>query len=110
MTDELTYQNYDDKSLIVFGNKTKYQKNINLIGGRWNSKKNGWIIQTSNKNKLDNLISTLESNTVKKYHREDSDSESSEDIVPIPDTPVQIEESVPIVENLDQVKVESEVA
>lgn len=70
----LTYQNFDDKSLLVYGDRNRYQKQINLLGGRWNSKKNGWIVPVSNKNKLDNLISGE-----KKYHREDSDDSVEED-------------------------------
>ena len=50
MTEELTYQNYDSKSLIIYGDRRKFQKKINSIGGRWSSKNNGWIISASNLN------------------------------------------------------------
>jgi len=77
MNAELTYKNYDDKSIIVFGDKTKYQKQINLMGGRWNSKHDGWVVPNINKNKVDNLI---EGHPQKIYHREEirSDDESSD--------------------------------
>ena len=77
MNAELTYKNYDDKSIIVFGDKTKYQKQINLMGGRWNSKHNAWIVPNVNKNKIDNLI---EGHPQKIYHREEirSEDESSD--------------------------------
>lgn len=74
MDESLTYQSYDDKSLIVYGDRNKFQKQINLLGGRWNSKKNGWIVPLINKNKLDILITGE-----KKYHREDSDDSEDED-------------------------------
>jgi hypothetical protein len=85
MSDELTYQENDEKTLIVFGNRTKFQKNINLMGGRWNSKKNGWVLPISNKNKLDSFIKYVKENGVpeiRKYHREDTDNDDSEDETP----------------------------
>lgn len=81
MSDRITYEPFDGKSLLVFGDRDKFQKNMNLLGGRWNSRKSGWIIPLTNKNKLDNFISTLtdsdfvKSPHPKKYHREDSASE-----------------------------------
>jgi len=91
MSVELSYQNYDDKSLIVFGDRRKFQKQINLLGGRWNSRKEGWLLPVINRNKLDGFISSLtpdETSHEKTYHREDSESESNEseteDIAPIP--------------------------
>ncbi len=74
MDESLTYQSYDDKSLVVYGDRNKYQKQVNLLGGRWSSKKNGWIVPLTNKNKLDILITGE-----KKYHREDSDDTEDED-------------------------------
>lgn len=87
MAEELTYKSYHDDSLIVFGNRSKFQKNMNLIGGRWNSRKDGWIVPLTNKNKLDNFINSLkktddidiDTDTRKKYHREDSEVEDSEE-------------------------------
>ena len=81
MSVELSYQTYDDKSLIVFGDRRKFQKQINLLGGRWNSRKEGWLIPVVNKNKLDSFISSLtpsETTNEKTYHREDSEFESDE--------------------------------
>ena len=81
MSVELSYQSYDDKSLIVFGDRRKYQKQINLLGGRWNSRKEGWLLPIGNQNKLDGFISSLtpdETVHEKKYHREESDSESND--------------------------------
>jgi len=75
MNAELTYKNYDDKNIIVFGDKTKYQKQINLMGGRWNSRHNGWIVPIANKNKIDNII---EGHPQKIYHREEISSEDDE--------------------------------
>jgi hypothetical protein len=66
---ELTYERYDDKTLIVFGDRDTYKRHINLLGGRWNSKKNAWFVPISNENKLENLIGE------KIYHREDSDND-----------------------------------
>ena len=76
MTDSISYQTYDKKSLIVFGDRKKFQKNINLIGGRWNAKKSGWVLPMTNKNKLEAFITSLGNNTTvqKKYSREDSDN------------------------------------
>ena len=81
MTQELSYQNYDDKSLLVHGNRSKYQKQINLIGGRWNSKQDGWILPLNNKNKLLNIINSTElsSGEHKKYKREDTYDYSTEE-------------------------------
>jgi hypothetical protein len=85
MAEELTYQSYNDDSLIVFGNRNKFQRNMNVIGGRWNSRKDGWIVPIINKNKLDNFISSLKKSddehvdTRKKYHREDSEVEDSDE-------------------------------
>jgi hypothetical protein len=91
MSVELSYQTYDDKSLIVFGDRRKFQKQINLLGGRWNSRKEGWLLPVVNRNKLDGFISSLtpdETSHDKTYHREDSESESNEsekeDIAPLP--------------------------
>ena len=81
MSIELSYQTYDDKSLIVFGDRRKFQKQINLLGGRWNSRKEGWLLPTANRNKLDSFISSLtpdENTREKTYHREDIGSESNE--------------------------------
>ena len=88
MSAELSYESYDDKSLIVFGDRLKFQKQINLLGGRWNSRKEGWLIPSVNKNKLENFIASLNQGEIKQkvYRREDSESDSpseSEDIVPI---------------------------
>ena len=57
MDKHLSYQDHDEKTIIVYGDRKKYQKQVNLLGGRWNSKKNGWLVPISNKNKIDNLIS-----------------------------------------------------
>ena len=80
---EITYQEYDDKNLIVFGDRPKFQKHINLIGGRWNSKKDGWVLPLNNKNKLENFIHSIKENgtlpKLKKYNREEIDSESESD-------------------------------
>lgn len=91
MSVELSYQTYDDKSLIVFGDRRKFQKQINLLGGRWNSRKEGWLLPIVNIKKLDNLISSLttsETTNEKTYHREESESESNEsdpeDVEPLP--------------------------
>lgn len=81
MSVELSYQTYDDKSLIVFGDRRKFQKQINLLGGRWNSRKEGWLLPIVNRNKLEHFISSLtseEKNHEKTYHREESESESNE--------------------------------
>lgn len=69
----LTITNYDEKNFLVFGDRNKYKKQINLLGGRWNSKKNGWIVPIINKNKLEKIIEGE-----KNYHREDSDNDSED--------------------------------
>ena len=123
MSEELTYESYDGKSIIVFGNRNKFQKQINLIGGRWNSKKSGWILPASNKNKLESFISSLVKNEstvspIRKYSREDEDEdeenqENQEDEneleEPVPEVPVAdlipIEEiketNIPIVDDME---------
>lgn len=92
MSEELSYQTYDDKSLIVFGDRRKFQKQINLLGGRWNSRKEGWLLPVVNRNKLDSFISSLtsvETTHEKAYHREDSEfeSEADDDILPLEKLP-----------------------
>ena len=79
MAQELTYQNYDSKSLIIYGDKRKFQKKINSIGGRWRSKNNGWFIPVSNTTTLDSLILSFDQNEpaeVTKYRSEDSDTDT----------------------------------
>jgi hypothetical protein len=59
MSEELSYEKYDDKSLIVFGERNRFQKNINLMGGRWNSKLtcgSGWIFSLTKRKDVENWI------------------------------------------------------
>jgi hypothetical protein len=89
MSVKITYEPYDEKSLLVFGDRDTHQRTLNLLGGRWNTRKSGWILPISNKNKLDNFITTLSDledgvktptlRDHKVYHREDSASEDDEE-------------------------------
>lgn len=101
MNAELTYKTYDDKSIIVFGDKAKYQKQINLMGGRWNSKNDGWIVPNTNKNKIDNLI---EGHPQKIYHREEIRSEDESSDTEDEKKP----EIIPEVKPISKLSVESE--
>lgn len=63
MASQLTYQEYNKKSLAVFGDRAKYGKSINSIGGRWNSKlkgdKEGWLVPREKEADLKRLIESV---------------------------------------------------
>ena len=100
---DLYYKIYDKKSLIVYGDKEKYQTYIKTLDGNWGTKlKNsvhpGWIVPKEKERELKELIKSIKFNNLssnvksrksqKKYHRavsEDSSdsSEAEEDIDPV---------------------------
>ena len=91
---KLTFSEYSINSLVVKGDKESYHEIMKGIGGRWDSRlKNGpgWIVPKRNQNKLENYINILNKpddtpdivpkprKEQKKYHREESDSDQSDD-------------------------------
>lgn len=102
----LTYKVYKNKSLLIHGNRTQYQKEMRALGARWNSRiKNeepGWILSIDNKEALDKLIND-DISSRDKYHREGSEvdtnssdsnsvSTSSESINEPEDVKVEVED------------------
>ena len=90
----LTYEEYNDRSLAVRGDRKKYSDKLKDIGGRWNPRMKdgeGWLVPKENIDELKNIISSINnSNTTEnvhqiksrknqnKYHREISDIDDSD--------------------------------
>jgi hypothetical protein len=56
---ELIYEEYNDNSYAVRGDKKKYAKKIKDIGGRWNPRMKGgegWLVPKENLENLKNLV------------------------------------------------------
>jgi hypothetical protein len=112
----LRYDDYNENSFVIYGDREKFTKAIRLIGGRWNSKlKNGpgWTILKDKEDALKKLIQSIGGDVrdkqldiikqnikhrkqQKKYHRAVSESSSEEgepvhdsnSLVPVTPVPV----------------------
>ena len=62
---ELTFEEYNDNSYSVRGDKKKYAKKLKDIGGRWNPRMKGgegWLVPKENLDNLKNLLTSVNSN------------------------------------------------
>ena len=81
--ENLVYQPYKTDSLVVRGNREKFQNFMKSLGGRWNSKiKNGdpgWVISNSKEEELKLFINSnkLEKITEKVKSRNATDADVS---------------------------------
>jgi hypothetical protein len=92
---DLTYTNYNKKSLLVRGDREKYGNKLKEIGGRWNTRVKGdpgWTVPIEKEGNLKKLIASLKkeekiedmrtnaksNKEQKKYHRAISESENEE--------------------------------
>ena len=90
---DITYSNYNKKSLLVHGDRDKYGNKIKEVGGRWNPRVKGdpgWIVPLEKESDLKKLIARIKreekievmgthaksNQEQKKYHRSVSESES----------------------------------
>ena len=119
----ITYKTLKKDSLIVYGNKAKYQRFMRNIGGRWNSRirgsEPGWVIPSSNEeilkayiNKVDpqpvlntddNTTTTTENTatTQNTENLDNNDTSASSLPQPVDTVPSVTEEESQILSNLD---------
>lgn len=76
----LTYEAYTDKNLIVRGNREKYKKQINQLGGRWNEKAKGgagWVVSKDRTNDIKKLMGAKSSKERKESRNKSKDTKES---------------------------------
>ena len=88
----LTYEVYNKRSFVVYGDREKYGSIIKELGGRWNSRlKNGpgWTVFQDKEPELKKLIEGISETPIesvkpkkhtKKFHRAISDTDDSSDV------------------------------
>ena len=77
---EIQYEDYNDRSYAVRGDKNKFSIQMKELGGRWNPRMRGgpgWLVPKDRLNELRYLIETTSMKSRKgqtKYRREDMQS------------------------------------
>jgi hypothetical protein len=71
MSENLTYQIYNDKSFAVYGNKEKYKNILKSVSARWNPRlkdngqpRPGWIVSKEKEDELKKIISSVNSENI----------------------------------------------
>jgi len=55
---------YYKKALLLSGDTKGYKDNLKILGGRWNFKLKGWIFKKDRKDKLDQFLNSIQSQSV----------------------------------------------
>jgi len=101
-----SYEPYNEKFIILYGDKQYFESIVKTLGGKWRAKINAFLIPKNNEDRVKSLLLSLTNDEKlknmstkfksrhdqRKYHREKSDDEYSsssdeEDLITLPRQP-----------------------
>jgi hypothetical protein len=72
----MNIEDYTEKSFVVFGETKNFKDNLKELGGKYNSNLKvgpGWVFSKSNKDKVEQWISSLSTTSFPKIKQDDSE-------------------------------------